>query len=330
MKFGQIYKIHSDFYYVMIDSTLFECKLRENIKKQKQNISVGDFVDIQDGFIVKIHPRKNSIKRPNVANLDILLVVASLKEPDLDFVQLNRYLIFAKYHKIETVLCFNKNDLNSDESLLNNVLEIYEPLGYKIFFTSAKNHTGIEALKEYLKGKTIAMCGNSGVGKTSLINNFFPELKLKTKIVSSKTKRGVHTTRHCEIIENNNLKIVDTPGFSQVKFDFILPYELSELFDEIRQLKNNCKYKDCTHTTEDNCSVIENLAQIAKTRYESYLEFLKEAKEFKLKVQNEGRKKEFLHKENLEKTITKISVKKRAKSRKTLNQNIEIDSAIDI
>ena len=202
--------------------------------------------------------------------------------------------------------------------------------GYKIFFTSAKNHIGIETLKEYLKGKTIAMCGNSGVGKTSLINNLFPEVDLRTKTISSKTKRGVHTTRHCEIIENNELKIVDTPGFSQVRFDFILPYELSELFDEIKALKNNCKYKDCTHTTEDNCSVLSNLAQIAKTRYESYLEFLKEAKEFKQKVQNEGRKKEFLHKENLDKIITKISAKKRAKSRKTINQNIEIDSSIDI
>ena len=330
MNFGQIYKIHSDFYYVMLNGTLTECKLRENIKKQKQNISVGDFVEVLDGFIVKIQPRKNFIKRPNVANLDILLVVASLKEPDLDFVQLNRYLIFAKYHKIETVICINKNDLKDDHNELSKVIEIYEPLGYKIFFTSAKNHIGIETLKEYLKGKTIAMCGNSGVGKTSLINNLFPEVDLRTKTISSKTKRGVHTTRHCEIIENNELKIVDTPCFSQVRFDFILPYELSELFDEIKALKNNCKYKDCTHTTEDNCSVLSNLAQIAKTRYESYLEFLKEAKEFKQKVQNEGRKKEFLHKENLDKIITKISAKKRAKSRKTINQNIEIDSSIDI
>ena len=134
---GQIYKIHSDFYYVNSEGQEFECKLREVLKKTKQQVCVGDFVEFENGAITKILPRRNYISRPSVANVDRVIIISSVKEPDLDFIQLNRYISFARYYGIEAVLCFNKNDLSSDDRIIEKVFSVYEPLGYDIIFTSA-------------------------------------------------------------------------------------------------------------------------------------------------------------------------------------------------
>ena len=220
---GQIYKIHSDFYYVNSNGEEYECKIREVLKKQKQKIFVGDFVEFKDGAIEKILPRKNFITRPTVANVDRVIIISAVKEPELSFTQLNRYISFAKYHNLETVLCFNKNDLSNDDKTIEKVFSIYQPLGYDILFTSALEGFGIEEFKEILSGKTSVLCGSSGVGKSSLINAVCPNLNLRTKEISEKTQRGTHTTRHCEIIPiDNNSRIVDTPGFSNLKFDFLI------------------------------------------------------------------------------------------------------------
>lgn len=324
-KIGQIYKIHSDFYYVQNDSEKFECKLREVLKKQKQTIVVGDYVEFENGAIEKVLPKKNYIPRPNVANVDQIVIVSSVKEPQLDFKQLNRYVSFAKYYGIETKLCFNKNDLSSDDSTIEKVFQIYEPLGYDIIFTSAKENDGLEELKELLNGKISVLCGNSGVGKSSLINAINPECNLRTKSVSEKTERGTHTTRHSEIVNvTENIKIVDTPGFSNLKFDFLIPTEVDELFDEIKQYKGHCKFADCLHDNESGCAVLENIENIDISRYESYLAFVKEAKEYKERIKYSGTKREretnFKHHNN--KVSTKISAKKRESARNTKKQSI--------
>lgn len=224
---GQIYKIHSDFYYVDDGNNSFECKIREILKKQKERIFVGDFVEFGNGVITKILPRKNFIRRPSVANIDQIVIVSALKAPDLDFHQLNRYICLAKYYNIPTVLCFNKDDLPWDKNLKKEIENIYKPLNYPIAYTSATKSDGINTFKKLLEGKTSVLCGNSGVGKSSLINAINPNLNLRTKQVSEKTQRGTHTTRHCEIIKiNSTSRIVDTPGFSNVKFDFILPKDV--------------------------------------------------------------------------------------------------------
>ena len=275
MALGQIFKIHSDFYYVNSDNSIFECKIREVLKKQKQKIYVGDFVEFQDGAIEKILPRKNYIPRPMAANIDRIIIISAVKEPELNFTQLNRYISFAKYYNLETVLCFNKNDLSEDDRIIEKVFSIYEPLGYDILFTSALEGYGIEEFKEVLSGKTSVLCGSSGVGKSSLINAVCPGLNLRTKNVSEKTQRGVHTTRHSEIIPlNENSRIVDTPGFSNLKFDFLMPNELDLLFEEIAKYKKECKFPDCLHLTESGCAVKENLDKIDETRYQSYKEFV--------------------------------------------------------
>ena len=327
---AQVFKIHSDFYYVQSDfnndCTIYECKLRANLKKQMANVFVGDSVEIDEinesskqGFISKILPRKNYMPRPKVANIDKLIIVSSIKEPDLDFEQLNRYISLAKYNKINPILCFNKEDLAGSTDVVEKVFEIYEPLGFEIYFTSAKENIGIEDIEEIMKDNLCAFAGSSGVGKTSIINTLSSEFNLKTGSVSDKTKRGTHTTRHCEIIkiktENGIIRLVDTPGFSHLNFDFLMPKEVENLFPEIKIYSDKCKFKDCLHINETGCEVINNLEKINTSRYESYVKFTEEAKEYKTKIKTKGHKQESSSKISGNKNLTKVSVKRRQQSR---------------
>lgn len=325
MAFGQIFKIHSDFYYVETNGETFECKLREVLKKQKQKVYVGDYVEFENGAIEKILPRKNFITRPTVANIDQVIIISAVKEPELSFLQLNRYIAFAKYHDLKTVLCFNKNDLSDDDTTIEKVFSIYEPLGFDILFTSALEGFGLDEFKDILQGKTSVLCGSSGVGKSSLINAV-SGINLRTKEVSEKTGRGTHTTRHSEIITiADDTRIVDTPGFSNLKFDFLLPNEVDTLFSEIYPHKKNCKFQDCLHINETDCAVKAHMGEIDMSRYESYIAFVEEAKEYKEKVKYQGVKTESSHKQTHSKTAVKISSRKREKSRNTLKQNIYKD-----
>ncbi len=323
---GQVYKIHSDFYYVAVGGETFECKVREVLKKQQEKILVGDFVEFESGYITKILPRKSFIPRPSVANVDQIVVVSALKSPDLNFNQLDRYIAFAKYYGLDVKLCFNKEDLEIEDGLLDLIKSIYEPLGYEIFFTSAKEHWGVQVFEKVLQGKISVLCGSSGVGKSSLINAINSDFQLKTKEISAKTGRGTHTTRHCEIMSlDEKTKIIDTPGFSNLKFDFILPTEVDLLFDEIAPYKGQCKFADCLHHLESGCAVQENIDKIPYSRYESYLIFVEEAKDYKEKVKYEGKKVETSKKKINDKTAVKISERKRQSARNTLKQKVYKD-----
>ena len=318
---GQIYKIHSDFYYIVSGAEVFECKAREVLKKQKEKILVGDFVEFGDGYIEKIYPRKNFIARPSVANIDQIIIVSALKEPDLNLLQLNRYIALAKYYQIPTLLCFNKEDLKHEKKLEKDIVKIYKKLGFEIVFTSAKERRGTEKFRTLLEGKISVLCGNSGVGKSSLINAVNPDVNLRTKEVSEKLQRGTHTTRHCEIINlDETSRIVDTPGFSNVKFDFIMPQDVASLFEEMFPYQGRCKYGDCLHINEDGCAVLENFDKIDDSRYESYLAFVEEAKEYKKRVTYEGKKKETTKKVVHNKFVAKISERKRQVARNNLKR----------
>ena len=163
MQNGQIIKIHSDFYYVVSSENQFELKLRDVLKKQQKKICVGDYVEFENGYIIKSLPRKNFIPRPTVANIDQIVIVSAIEEPHLDLHQLDRYIAFGEYCGIDIKLCFNKNDLSTNEEIIDKVFSIYEPMGYDIIFTSALEKLGIEDFKEIMEGKTSVLCGSSGL-----------------------------------------------------------------------------------------------------------------------------------------------------------------------
>ncbi len=327
---GRVIKIFSDFYYVETDFGIVECKIKTVLKKQKEDVFTGDFVELEQfdknsmqAFIAKTVNRKTLITRPKVANVTQVIIVSALKEPDLNFEQLNRYIAHCEYHKIKPVLCFNKEDIEETESLKEQVTSIYVPLGYDIVFTSALKKTGLDELKPILKYNTSILCGASGAGKSSLINAILNSTKLRTLPVSEKTKRGVHTTRHTELIHiENDSFIVDTPGFSHLKFDFLLPNEVDKLFIEFQNKTGECKYKNCLHIGEEGCAYNKITEKMAPSRYESYKKFIQEAKEYENKISKNSIKNEANVKYNKNKLMTKISHKKRGLSRKTLKQNL--------
>lgn len=332
---GTVYKIHSDFYYVKNSKhESFVCKVREILKKQNLEITVGDFVEFSQNpdYIISRLDRINSLTRPKCSNIDCCLIITPLKEPELDLVQLNRYLAFLKYNNIEAAICFNKEDLLDDPSDIQKELsDIYTDLGYKVFFISAKVGLGLDEVLKFIKNKTIALCGQSGAGKTTLLKRFNPEILSKTQVVSAKTKRGQHTTRHCEIFDCDGFNIIDTPGFSRLKFDFLLPDELLNLFSDIKKYADSCKYANCLHNvdTKGICSVYDNLDKIEKSRYESYLTFLDEALEYKKEISKKSIKDEKSFKNTGNKTVAKISKRKRTASRNTDKQKIKKEKNVD-
>ncbi len=327
---GRVIKIFSDFYYIETNEGIVEAKLRNVLKKQKEDVYTGDFVELEQfdksamqAFILKVVDRKNLISRPKVANISQVIIVSALKEPDLNFEQLDRYIAHCEYHKIQPVLCFNKEDIDDNEDLKKKISDIYLPLNYKILFTSALCRTGLDELAPLLKDNTTILCGSSGVGKSSLINALLNSSKLRTLPVSDKTKKGVHTTRHCELIElSDNSFLVDTPGFSHLRFDFLLPSEVQTLFTEFKGKDYSCKYKNCLHLNEDGCSYYNIIQDMAESRYSSYKKFVLEAKEYEEKISKISIKNEKNVKYNQNKIMTKISTKKRNISRKTVVQNI--------
>lgn len=346
-KTGKIIKIHSDFIYVKSGDTLYECRLRERLKKEKADVCTGDNVRIEEinedtnqAVITEVFERKNYMPRPSVANIDQAIIVASLAEPGLDFVQLNRYLCLAKLNNIPALICINKIDLSdSEQKLLKKVQTIYEPLGYRIVFTSALDGSGIENFHKNLLGKVSVLAGMSGVGKSSLLNKLCPELDLRTKNVSKKSGKGIHTTRHIELMEipvpdKTPCQIADTPGFSYLRFDILMPSEVMKLFDEINALSDKCYYSDCLHLEEEKCNVIANLDKIHESRYLSYKNFVKEAFEYKKQVTCSGQKQEATVKikdsSGKEKTrIVKIGSKAREDSRKKSKQKFNRISILD-
>ncbi len=331
-KLYKVIKIFSDFYYVSYNGILVECKLREVLKKSGFEPIVGDMVDIEEynknsnqAVITKIYPRINEIKRPNVSNIEQIIIVTTIKEPAVPLTQIDRYLAQAKIFNINAIICVNKSDLISDNEK-EQIISIYRQLGYKIVFTSAKN-SDIAELEKLLKNKTSIFSGMSGVGKTSLINAIIGE-NLKTNNVSEKNLRGRHTTRHTEIFEFENSYIVDTPGFSLLKFDYIEPKKVEQLFDDICCYAQGCKYSDCLHEKESECNVIKNSDKIFKSRLESYYAILQEAKNYKEKVKKQGKKFETKVKQVSDKNIPKISSQKRAHSRKKLKQALKKSTEI--
>lgn len=286
---GKIVKGIAGFYYVhVVESGVFECKAKGVFRKEKIKPLVGDVVEIdildeveKKGNIVDILERKNELIRPAVANIDQALVVFAVTKPKPHFNLLDRFLIMMESKNIPVVLCFNKKDI-ATEPEIRHLEEIYEACGYQIVFTSALEEENVDELKQLLRGKTTAIAGPSGVGKSSLINIFQPEAKMETGSISEKIERGKHTTRHSELIWiEDDTYIMDTPGFSSLYTNDFEKEELKYYFTEFEPYEGMCRFQGCDHVHEPGCAVKQALEEgkIHTVRYENYLEMYKELKE---------------------------------------------------
>lgn len=286
---GKIIKGIAGFYYVhVVEFGIYECKAKGAFRKEKVKLLVGDNVEIDVldeekklGNVVGLLPRENELIRPAVANIDQALVVFAITKPKPHFNLLDRFLVMMESKKIPIILCFNKKDI-AEEKEIRELEEIYESCGYRIIFTSAKEEENIKLVKEVLQGKTTAVAGPSGVGKSSLINLFQSAIQMETGSISEKIERGKHTTRHSELIPiDEESYIMDTPGFSSLYVNVFEKEELKYYFPEFEQYEGLCKFNGCDHIHEPNCAVKQAVEEgkIHRVRYENYMEMYKELQE---------------------------------------------------
>lgn len=285
---GKIIKGIAGFYYVHDGvSKVYECKAKGVFRNRKIKPLVGDNVEFDVlseeqslGNIVEILPRENSLIRPAVANIDQALVVFAITKPKPHFNLLDRFLVMMESKEIPIVLCFNKEDIATDPQV-KELEDIYEKCGYPLVFVSAKEEQGIDRIHALLKGKTTAIAGPSGVGKSSIINLLQPEAGMETGAISTKIERGRHTTRHSELFAiDENSYIMDTPGFSSLYVNDFEKEELKYLFPEFEEYEGKCRYNGCDHVHEPGCAVKEALekGKIHKSRYQNYIEMYEELK----------------------------------------------------
>lgn len=287
---GKIIKALSGFYYVLNQGRLIQCRGRGVFRKNKITPLVGDEVVYQadndlEGYILEVKERKNELVRPPIANVDQAILVFSAVEPDFSTVLLDRFLVLVEFNHIEPIICITKMDLTNDEQKerITHYAEQYNAAGYEVILTSSETETGIEQLNPHLENKISVFAGQSGVGKSTLLNVLRPDLELKTNDISSHLGRGRHTTRHVELIQIDNGLVADTPGFSALEFDAIEAEDLTRCFPELYKASENCKFRGCLHLSEPKCGVKQSLGagEIPAYRYEHYTDFLQEIKDRK-------------------------------------------------
>ena len=228
-----------------------------------------------------ILPRKNSLIRPAVANVDQAFVIFAMENPKPNFMLLDRFLIMMEKENVPAVICFNKKDLAKQEEL-ELLYETYKSCGYDVIFSSTFNGEGLDEIREILKGKTTVVAGPSGVGKSSITNALQENVQMETGEISKKLKRGKHTTRHSQVIPvGHDTHLMDTPGFSSLYLTDIEEQELKAYFPEFRRYEDQCRFQGCRHIHEPDCSVKKALAEhkISQLRYEDYLGLYNELKE---------------------------------------------------
>lgn len=287
MKTGIVIKAYSGFYYVRDEEGhLFECKLRGRFKKDKNNAIPGDRVQWEDlgngaGVIEEILPRTTLLTRPAVANVEQVIITFAAKKPALHYKLLDQFLLMAEASELHTVICLNKVDQVTMEEA-QEMLALYREIGYETIYCSAKEKIGLDELREILQDKISVFAGASGVGKSALLNAIQPGLKLATGDLSQKIKRGMHTTRHVELLPLTFGGLVaDTPGFSFFEWEFLPSEELPYLFPEMVEHLGGCRFQDCTHSAEPGCLVKKAVEEgkVHPRRYENYVTILKEIQE---------------------------------------------------
>ncbi len=285
---GRIQKALSGFYYVDMGAEVLTCRARGKFRREGISPLVGDRVEVRElgngeGFVEKILPRRNAFTRPAVANIDQLVVIASGAVPRTDPFLIDRVAAIAALKGCEVVVLLNKCDLDRAEDLY----EIYRAAGFQTFRVSAETGEGIEALKPVIAGKLSAFTGNSGVGKSSILNALDPDFRLQVGEISDALGRGRHTTRHVELYRLScGAEVVDSPGFSSFEteeLDLELKRRLPETFREFAPYLDQCRFVGCSHTREKGCAVLEALrrGEIQRSRHSSYLRLYEELKPLK-------------------------------------------------
>lgn len=276
IKNGRIVKSLSGFYYVESDGLVYQTRARGNFRKKGMKPVVGDFVSFSaeensEGYVLEMKSRKNQLIRPAIANIDQAVVVMSTVSPNLSLNLLDRFLAFLENKSIKPLIYISKLDLLDDLQEMTTFKENYEKIGYEIFFDT-------DSLVKELKGKVTVFMGQTGVGKTTLLNKIAPEMDLETGETSEKLGRGRHTTRHVEFFHVAEGLIADTPGFSSLDYEIDNLPDLNNAFPEIAKMSHGCKFRECTHTHEPECDVkvaVEN-QEILQSRYDNYLQLLSE------------------------------------------------------
>lgn len=288
---GTIIKGIGGFYYVRCECGIVECRARGRFRRESMTPLVGDVAEIEldadggsTGVIDGICERSSALIRPAVANASQLLAVAALKNPATNTYVLDKLIASAEYAGLETAICFNKSDLSSERGLA----EAYRRAGFKVVVTSAEKDENIDELREILKDKITVFAGNSGVGKSSLLNRLMGRELFETGEVSRRVERGKHTTRHSELAELPfGGYIIDTPGFSTFDLSAIQSEDIEGMFRELGEYKGECRFPDCVHIAEPDCAVrnaVED-GRISVSRYESYKQLFAEARELRLRMQ---------------------------------------------
>ena len=279
---GIIIKAISGFYYVETECGIVECKAKGVFRKKGITPLVGDTVVIEDNTVSEVLPRKNEMLRPPAANLDRVLTIVSASDPDPNLFVLDKIIAVCEFKGIEPVIVVTKTDLKDGRELYG----LYKNAGYTVILTNP-SVDNLEEIREVLKGKITLFVGNTGVGKSTLLNRIFPNLELKTAEISTKLGRGRHTTRHVEMYKlPEGGYVADTPGFSTVEpeqYDRILKEDLQHCFKEFEEYIGKCKFQDCSHRVEKGCAVLEALndGKIAKSRHESYTMIYEDAAKIK-------------------------------------------------
>lgn len=270
---GKIIKNISNDYTILANNNTYICKPCGKFRNNNIKPLVGDIVDFDENnnYILKIEKRKNELIRPSIANIDIAVIVTSVKKPNFDSFLLDKTLTIISYNNIEPIIYFTKLDLldKQETQEIITYINYYQRIGYKVC-------TNTTELMKIIKNKTIVFTGQSGAGKSTLLNKINPNLSLKTDEISKALGRGKHTTRHTELYNISNTYIADTPGFSKIDFHNMNKIDIrdnmKEMFDNLKE----CKYKDCMHINEDECYVIKlvNTGKILPSRYKNYKLFI--------------------------------------------------------
>ena len=286
---GKIIKGIAGFYYIYAeDGNVYECIAKGIFRKDNFKPLVGDNVEItvlneeeKEGSVTSILPRRNSLIRPAVANVDQAFLIFAMENPKPNFLLLDRFLIMMKQQEIPAVICFNKKDVGEKEEM-EKLYEIYTGCGYRVVLSSTYEGEGMDEIHEILKGKTTVVAGPSGVGKSSITNCMQGEVQMETGEISKKLKRGKHTTRHSQVIPvEKNTFLVDTPGFSSLYLTDMKEEELRDYFPEFVMYEPQCRFQGCMHIHEPGCAVKKALSEgkISQQRYDNYLALYEELKE---------------------------------------------------